>query len=80
MKILSFLALPNGWCYGYGVAPFLFVALKAINATALLRSFGMLSTDAFPAEDGSVLVTGYIDDYTVEVYCESDWTVRQLYT
>jgi len=32
----------------------------------------MQSTDAFPGEDGSILVTGYAGDYTIEVYCEID--------
>jgi hypothetical protein len=33
-----------------------------------------LKTDAFPAEDGSVLITGYRDEYTIEVYCETNGT------
>ena len=75
-KILSFLALSDGWCYGNGTAPAPIVALNAITIHSLLKQFDMLATDAFPGEDGSVLVTGYAGNYTVEVYCEPDGTFK----
>lgn len=71
-KIWSFLSLPQGWCFGHGSPAAYLIAIYAANIVSLLNSYEILKTDAFPAEDGSILVTGYVDDYTVEVYCETN--------
>jgi hypothetical protein len=73
-KIWSFLSLPHGWAYGHGYPAAYLVAIYAANVVSLLNSYEIVDTDAFPAEDGSILVTGYIGDHTIEVYCETDGT------
>jgi hypothetical protein len=75
-KILSFLSLPDGWCYGNGVAPAPTIAISAIAIYSFLKMAEVSSTDAFPGEDGRVLVTGYSGDYTIEVYCETSGTFK----
>jgi hypothetical protein len=71
-KIWSFVSLQKGWCYGSGVPAEQSVAMEATAVSTLLKSYGCEKTNAFPAEDGSILVTGYRGDHTIEVYCEVD--------
>jgi hypothetical protein len=69
-KIWSFVSLRDGWCYGVGVPAKQSVATQATTVATLLEARGCEKTNAFPGEDGSILVTGYFGDYTIEVYCE----------
>ena len=75
-KIWSFVSLESGWCYGRGISASFYVAILATNVVSLLRCNRMESADAFPSEDGSILVTGYADNYTIEVYCETNGNLK----
>lgn len=58
-KIASFLALPAGWNYGHGKSPSHELAGRVLDLHALLNGLGLRETDAFPGDDGEILLRAY---------------------
>lgn len=76
-KLISFAYLPIGWNFNKGV-PAQEAALKtAITLLEVLINSGFKDTDAFPAEDGSVMVSAYVgsDSYDFDVKVDGTITV-----
>lgn len=71
-RILSFMRLPVGWHYGEGVPADLGTATAAISVVEFLNHAGAEVTEAFPIEDGGILVSGYHGDETVDITCHSN--------
>ncbi len=71
-RINSFLNLPTGWRYGEGVK---FEASTVTFALCVHDIFALNEAEAtgvFPCVDGSVLVSGYYGEQTVDVTCRPD--------
>ena len=56
-KIVSLLRLEKGWNYGSGLPPSIEVALQAAAITSAFHEAGW-KTDAFPGDDGEILIAG----------------------
>lgn len=72
LKIKGFAGLPLGWNFGRGTGispPIIENALK-INKTAIDMAF--YETDAFPGDNGEIMVTIYYQEYYLEFTIESD--------
>ena len=78
-KILSFLRLPTGWCYGRGRAPSQSVADLAIKWATATRAIGFQTTNAFPGENGEISVTAYHQNHYVEAIIETTGLISLHY-
>lgn len=58
-EILSFLALPQGWCHGYGRPANINAALRALRFLILLRELEYDRLEVFPDPDGGVLLSAF---------------------
>ncbi len=79
-KLLSFAYLPIGWNFNRGV-PAEQQALK--TAFALLEALvdaGFKDTDAFPAEDGSVMVSAYVGAESYDFDVKVGGTITVVHT
>lgn len=74
-KITSFLTLPVGWNYGYGKPVTRILAKEVLSFHVLLESFGIEETDAFPGEDGEILLRAYTNEYCASFMFNPDGTV-----
>lgn len=61
-KIASFLALPTGWNYGHGKPPGRDLVGRVLDLHTLLNALGLRETDAFPGDDGEILLRAYAGD------------------
>lgn len=68
-RILSFQNLKAGWMYGEGNPISSNVIEKALKTHSLLKSYGAEEVEAFPIEDGRLMLAGYHSTKTVEVWC-----------
>lgn len=64
--------LPPGWHYGSGVPSDPCASIAARQAAWALHDAGAEGLEAFPGEDGSVLVCGYRGPRTASVCCRPD--------
>lgn len=71
-KIRGFGSLVAGWHYGEGGPCPPIAIYLAVRVDAMLREAGYSETDAFPATDGAILVTGYKDGCSVDVEVRDD--------
>lgn len=71
-KILSFLELPIGWNYGQGRPPTREQALRALYAVATIDAAGFPIADAFPGNEGEIMVTGYRGELYLELTFEEN--------
>lgn len=71
-SLYDLLLLPKGWYFGKGDAPSLEVIVTAIEIGELFRLAGARKREVFPSADGGILVSGYHNDDTMEVFCGAD--------
>jgi hypothetical protein len=69
--ILEFSRMRPGWFYGSGAAFGIEVIVSALKAKTILKDLGCEAYEAFPRQDGAIVVAGYRDEYTVNVTCYS---------
>ena len=71
-KVNSFAGLKEGWRFGEGMP----ISLDLLESAELLLKEGgrnnILRFNAFPAPDGSVVISFYIEDYTIDLHLETD--------
>src|SRR4051812_19697000 len=73
-RILSLLNLNNGWHYGSGRKPTKVTVDNAITIVRIMQLAGAEDFEAFPEEDGGILVAGYNGNDTMEVLCRAEGT------
>ncbi len=71
-KIIAFSEIAEGWHFGEGTRPDHEIILKAIGINRSLEGAGFSLTNAFPGPDGDIKVTGYLNDYYLEVLVNLD--------
>lgn len=69
LRLLEILNLPDGWYFGKGRAPSLTCVAMAALSGHLMRQAGADKQEIFPSEDGGILVCGYHNNDTMEVFC-----------
>ena len=67
-QIRSFAHLPDGWHYGEGRGATREALSAALEIDELLID-RVEEIEVFPAVDGGVLVSGYIDEHNLELTC-----------
>ncbi len=73
-KIERFRDLPRGWHYGRGVAADGTTIARAKDIFNQYAQMGFSVTDAFPGQDGEIMVTAYRNNYYVECIVQVDGT------
>lgn len=68
-RILSFQQLSEGWMYGKGEPTSSKMTEKALNIYRLAKTYGAEDIEAFPIEDGSIMIAVYHSDMMVEIWC-----------
>ena len=68
-EVLSFLALPHGWCYGKGGPADLNAVMEALRLLRVLQDLGYDRIEAFPDPAGGVLLSAFYGDDSVEILC-----------
>lgn len=71
-KIRSFRELPDGWHYGEGVCATDTAVELALIMQATLISGKASEVEVFPDVSGGILVAGYYEEETVEIFCKHD--------
>lgn len=66
-KINSFSKFTNGWSYGRGIQFSEDVIASASRVLKLLHNYGFIETDAFPGEDGEIMITAYKNEFCCEI-------------
>ena len=66
-KIKSFSKYTSNWSYGRGIEFSQGTILYALRIVNLFRDYGFNETDAFPGEDGEIMITAYKGDYCCEI-------------
>lgn len=78
-QIRSFRDLPNGWHYGEGCG----ATEQAVEAALVMHSKFLKSCirtiEVFPDVDGGILVAGYIENNTIEVFCDQGGRANLLH-
>lgn len=74
-KIASFVALPNGWNYGCGKPATPALAKEALAFHTFLERLGIEETDAFPGEEGEILLRAYTDEYCASFTFNANSTI-----
>ena len=76
--ILGFGELETGWQFGDGL-PISRVTIEfALQVKSLLRYYGAQRFEAFPRQDGTIVIAGYSGDDTLNVTCHSSGRVDVL--
>ncbi len=70
--IQSFSSLPEGWHYGSGQGATKEATNLALDICKLLMKYNANELGAFPDVEGGILVTGYNNDHTIEIFCKPD--------
>ena len=70
--IQSFSSLPEGWHYGSGQGTTKEATNLALDICKLLMKYNANELGAFPDVEGGILVTGYNNDHTIEIFCKPD--------
>ena len=78
-KIESFASLPRGWHYGSGGPIGNDIRRKAIQWVDTLRHNGFFDLEAFPNENGEILIASIAGRYYIEVIVETDDTITIVY-
>lgn len=68
-RIISFSSRKSGWKYGRGTKPCVDTIVNALLAAQVTRACGANKTGAFLNEDGTILVTGYYNEWHCEILC-----------
>lgn len=71
-KLHEFGWLRSGWHYGTGGPISDGVIARGVDIVHVLSEVGFTRTDAFPSEDGEVLVTAYYRDHYVSILVQID--------
>lgn len=71
-KIESFRSFPRGWHYGEGVPLSRRSCDIGLELLDEMLSLGLTRTDAFPGQDGGLMITAYHAGHCLEVMIESD--------
>lgn len=78
-KIRSFQDLAPGWNYGRGRPASGPTAKMAMSIYRLFVQLGFNATDAFPGDDGEIMVTAYKDNHYLECLVAPDNTLSFVY-
>src|SRR5689334_2179500 len=68
-RLISFSSLPKGWHFGSGVPPSGETVRMAITIVLAMQQAGAQKFEAFPAENGGILISGYNGSDMMEVFC-----------
>ncbi len=79
IKIDSFVDLPNGWHYGEGRGATKLAVNSARTMHALLMEHNVNEVEVFPDANGGILLSGYYDEETLEVFCDHDGKINILH-
>jgi hypothetical protein len=71
-RIISFSCRPDGWKFGRGKRPTISIIVNALLVSNMVMACSASKTGAFLNEDGSILVTGYYDQWHAEILCLLD--------
>ena len=77
-KIRNFLRFTPGWNYGEGSTFDEHVINRAIEVHKSIISLAFYETDAFPGTDGSVMVTAYYSNYSLEFTIDANGNIRYI--
>ena len=66
-KLLSFLDLQDGWCYGEGRAPSRTMVDLLVKINDFVFSIGFSKTDAFPRVNGVIVLSIYEGDFLIDL-------------
>ncbi len=75
-RLQEIASLPDGWHFGQGSAPSAERVDMAASVGDLMRRAGAETREVYPSEDGGILVAGYCNDDTMEVFCGADNAFR----
>ncbi len=78
-KIRSFQELESGWHYGDGRCATEAAVGLAVRLQALLMNSGASEVEVFPDVSGGILVVGYSEDESVEVFCKHNGEIGLLH-
>jgi hypothetical protein len=70
-RILSFQKLDDGWMYGKGKPTSSKMTEKALNIYRLAKTYGAEDMEAFPIEDGSIMLAVYHTNTMAEIWCST---------
>lgn len=71
-KIKQFANYHDGWSFGRGLKFTNKVIEKSIEVFKMFHSYGFIETNAFPGENGEIMITAYKNNYCCEVVAYQD--------
>ncbi|MYC28162.1 MAG: hypothetical protein F4X63_09260 [Nitrospira sp. SB0662_bin_26] len=71
-QIRSFRDLDHGWHYGEGRGATELAIEAALTIHSYFIKYGIREIEVFPDLDGGILVSGYHEKHTLEVFCNQD--------
>jgi len=74
-RIFSFLSLQKGWHYGQGTAPAITTVLVALYISRAMRDLGARKIETFPGVDGSIMVSSFGSNVSVDVTIAQNGTI-----
>ncbi len=78
-EIRSFERLPAGWHYGEGHGATGLAVESALAMQALLMTNKADEVEVFPDVSGGVLLSGYCQDETMEIFCDHDGRINIIH-
>ena len=78
-QIRSFRDLAPGWHYGEGRGATKLAIKAALSIQSYFVKYGINEIEVFPDIDGGILVSGYHEKHTLEVFCDQDGHTNLLH-
>ena len=78
-QIHSFRDLAPGWHYGEGRGATQLAIKAALSIHSCFIKYGINEIEVFPDIDGGILVSGYHEEHTLEVFCDQDGHTNLLH-
>ena len=78
-EILSFERLPNGWHYGEGRSATKRAIELALEVNLFFAKHSARAVEVFPDVSGGILISGYYENETLEVFCTQDGQINMLH-
>ena len=78
-RIRSFRNLGEGWHYGDGRGATESAIRSALEIQSNFIRYGARKIEAFPDPDGGILISGYHEEHTIEVFCTDDGRMNILH-
>ncbi len=79
VKVLEFGRLPAGWAYGQGGAIEPAVISRGLAWIEYIEAIGVKKMNAFPGEEGNLLITSYVDGDIISIDILTDGMVSVLH-